>query len=89
MKTWTVDEMMAEKPCDGYPQERVAALWGGRERLTLLEVLRLHIPAADRVWVATRPAALPDETLYRWLDIVVSRAVETHALHCGVPLVER
>ena len=49
MRRVTVDDVMAKKPCDEYPRERVEELWGGRESLTLTEILDLVIPAEDRI----------------------------------------
>ncbi len=83
MKSWTVDEMVAECPC--YSRERIEQLFAGREQLTLLEILDLHISDRDKAWVCAR------ENEYRteWIARVVTRAVETHALRCGVPAVEQ
>ena len=58
MKTLTVDDVMKMEPCgwddedDGtnYTRKRVSALWAGRKRLSLLEVLDLGIPVDDRLW---------------------------------------
>jgi hypothetical protein len=52
MKTWTVDEMLAHKPCLPYDQARLEELWAGRERLSVLDILDLDIPPKDRVWAA-------------------------------------
>jgi len=88
MKTWTVEEMVAERPCPEYTRERMAELWAGREALTLAEILDVPIAAQDRVWVACLPAALPAAVQDAWLERIVSRAVTTHALRCGIPAVE-
>jgi hypothetical protein len=46
------------------------------EGVPLLDVLRCEaIPAEDRVWVLTRPGAVPDATLRRWMGRVVRRAL--------------
>jgi len=52
MKKVTVDDIMAHCPCEEYPRERVEELWGGRESLTLTEILDLGIPAKDRIWAS-------------------------------------
>ena len=88
MKSWTIDEMLAERPCEEYTQERITELWAGRERLTLLEVLDLPISWADRVWVICRPDALTHEQKAEWLERIVTRAIRNHALNCGIPTVE-
>ena len=52
MPSWTVDEMLAEKPCDKYDRERIAKLCAGKPSLTLLEILdHPDIPDEDKVWV--------------------------------------
>ena len=50
MKKVTVDDIMEREPCEGYPRERVEELWGGKNTLTLTEILNLGVPAADRIW---------------------------------------
>jgi len=89
MKTWTIDEMRAEHPCAEYGRARIADLWAGRESLTVGEILVLDIRASHRTWVACRPGALAHEMRRRWLDGIATRAVTTHARHCGVPAVEQ
>lgn len=65
---------------------RLSAGWS----LSLVEALSLEwVPAADRIWIATRPDVLTEEQRTAWLDVVVTRAVRAHALTCGVPAVER
>ena len=83
MKSWTIDEMVAERPC--YSRERIEQLAGGRKRLTLLEILDLDISDKDKVWVCARD----NEYRAEWIERVITRAVETHALRCGVPVVEQ
>jgi hypothetical protein len=84
MQTWTVDEMLSHQPCEDYPRERLVELWAGRERLSVLDILDLDIPAADRVWAALQ--AGPHVPVA--VEAIVRRAVEAHALHCGVAAVE-
>jgi hypothetical protein len=92
--TLTVDQIMSYSPCLTYPRSRVKALWAGRPSLTLLEILDLDIPAEDRVWVLTRPrflnrpGVLTEAQTKAFLDRVVTRAVTTHVLHCGIPAAE-
>jgi len=89
MKTWTVDEMLAEHPCEWYDRDRITALWAGRDALSLRDILDLDIPADERMWVACRPKALPVAIRRRWTEGIVERAVRTYALTCGVSAVER
>jgi len=83
MKTWTVDEMLAEVPCGDYPRERIVELWAGRERVSLSDVLTgLPILNKDRVWMACRPKALRLETLEGWVVGAVERAVRRAMATC-------
>lgn len=86
MTRYTVDQVLALRPCATYTRERITALWAGREALSVLEMLDLDIPAANRLWVAWR--TLPAVHAQAALDRIVTRAVRTHALVCGVPAVE-
>ncbi len=88
MKTLTVSEIMALNPCYVYPESRVRELFGDRDTLTLIEILRLDIPAEDRIWVLTREGVLPVDVLRRFAATVADRAVRNHCLTCGVPAVE-
>ena len=72
MQSYTVDEMMAFRP--RYSREQVADLWAGRERLSLLEILDLDIPAADRIWGTTRSG----DHLPAFAAMVAARAVRNH-----------
>ena len=54
MRKVTVDDIMAHYPCEEYPRERIEELWGGRESLTLTEILDLGIPTEDRIWAVTK-----------------------------------
>ncbi len=90
MKTWTVDEILAKEPCgwdsDGYTRERLEGLFDGRDSMSTLDVCDLDIPPEDIIWVACR--GLGDQERETWLDLIVTRAVTSHALHCGIPVVE-
>ena len=49
---YTVDDIMATKPCkNNYPRERVANLFSGRESISLEDVAGTPIPAEDRLWL--------------------------------------
>ena len=84
MTTWTIDQMLAEHPCAGYDRARITDLWAGRDAIATRDILVLDIPAVDRIW-----AALHDPIIRpRVVERIVTRAVTTHALTCGVPAVE-
>lgn len=78
--------MLAEKPCDKYDRERIAKLCAGKPSLTLLEILdHPDIPDEDKVWVACRDK---NPTRHVAIEVIVTRCVTNHALHCGIPAVE-
>ncbi len=77
MQTWTVEEMWAhEPPC--YTKERLIELWAGRESLSVLDILDLDIPATDRMWAVLQAGDHVKPTV----EVIVTRAVKTHALPC-------
>jgi hypothetical protein len=51
MKTWTIDEMMNEKPCSRYTREILVDLWAGRESVSIETILKeFDISSADKMW---------------------------------------
>jgi cobalamin biosynthesis Mg chelatase CobN len=84
MTTWTIDQMLAERPCPKYDRARITRLWAGRDAITTRDILALDIPAADRVWAALQDRAIRQRVAER----IVTRAVTTYALTCGEPAVE-
>lgn len=78
MDAITVERVLAWKPRAEYGKAELKRLIG--RGLTLEQLLRKPIPAADRLWVATRPGVLTPEQCKKWLDIIVNRAVQTHNL---------
>jgi len=84
----TADQIISWRPCPRYPDDRVHQL-GPAIGLTPLEIAALDIPHADRVWLLLRPEVLGEHGLQVALDRIAVRAVTNHALHCGVPAVER
>jgi len=64
MKSVTIDQVMAWRPCGTYTQERVAELFAGRETLSPRDIMALDIPATDRFWALARPAFLSKESLH-------------------------
>jgi hypothetical protein len=76
-EVWTVDDVLALRPCDAYARERVMDVFAGREALTAQDVAALAIPAEDRLWALLR--MLPRE---RWLPAIYAaadRAVRIYA----------
>jgi hypothetical protein len=61
----TVREMMRLEPCEEYTLSRVRELWGDRERCTAADILRMDIPAKDRLWAVLREEFLPKRLLAR------------------------
>jgi hypothetical protein len=59
----TVREMMRLEPCEEYTLSRVRELWGGRERCTATDILRMDIPAKDRLWAVLREEFLSEKLL--------------------------
>jgi len=90
----TREQLLAWGPCCRKPGERYCdaeldRLFNGRESLTPGDVAALDIPREDVVWVWTRDGALPEDVRASWIERIVTRAVEYHALRCGVPEVEQ
>jgi len=79
---------MALRPGAAYDESRVRDLLGDRESLSLIEILRLDIPAEDRVWLLLQPGVLPADVRTDATARIVTRAVTSHALHCGNTAVE-
>jgi len=50
----TVDRVLRLRPCAAYSRDRLLALWGGREALSLREISGLPISHEDRVWALVR-----------------------------------
>ena len=54
MKSFTVDNIMALRPCLDYPRNFVEMLWGAKTDpsavLTARQIGELAIPIRDRVW---------------------------------------
>jgi len=63
MKTVTVDDIMAQRQCEDYPQERVEALFAGRDSMNAVEIAGLPIPFVDALWVITICGILPNSLL--------------------------
>jgi len=57
-----------------YDDARIDALCP-LDGLPLIDVLKLDIPAADRLWVATLPGACSSSVMWEWQARMVERAV--------------
>ena len=71
MKAWTVDEMLAERPCKDYTRERLTKLWAGYEHRSLLDILDMPIPDDHKVWMGCRPDAFDRQR--EWIDGIRER----------------
>lgn len=85
-----LDEWGACDRRDGerFSDARLKRILRGRTSLALEEVFRLHLLDEDKIWIATRPGVMTRAQTRRWLELVVIRAVRTHALRCGTASVE-
>jgi hypothetical protein len=88
MKTWTVEEMVYEKPCKDYPVDVIKRLWGDKKSLSLLEILHLNIPDIDKVWVIGRRNALEVKECRVWLELMICRGINNCVLRCGCDYLE-
>ena len=87
MTTITVDMVMSWHPCWSEPAVRSVVGDGLPVTSdTVRQVRARGVSDEDIVWAACR--ALDASTRTAWLERVVTRAVTTHALHCGVPAIE-
>jgi hypothetical protein len=90
MKTLTPQQIVALGPCKGYDLERITELFDNKESVTYLEILDTNkIPLRDIVWLFCQPDVLDDNVREQWLEIIVTRAVKNHALHCDIEKVEK
>lgn len=53
MKKITLAQVLSYKPC--YSEEKIVELFDGRSELSVREIVKLDIPAKDKVWVLCRP----------------------------------
>jgi len=87
MKTLTIDDVLAYEPC--YTRKRVEELFAGRTEMTIREICAVDVRAKDRVWLVTQDGVLDADMRDKWITIIVTRSITNHALHCGIPEVER
>ena len=64
MKTVTVDAVMAWNPCREYTNDRVTALFAGRETLSARDIAGLDIPSEDKLWSMLRNEFLTDNQMH-------------------------
>jgi len=86
MRRYTVDDIMALRPCSEYTRSRVEELWAGRDGLTAREIAALDIPIGDRTWALScllgdsRPVArrIALDVIDRWkAPEIMRRYLET------------
>lgn len=75
MKTWTVEQMLEEKPCDKYTKEVLTELWAGRETVSWLHIADMPISDEDKMWGAFRDGVLTKGETKIVLDNAVTRAI--------------
>ena len=63
MKTVTIAEVLAWKPCEEYTKERLRKLAGRRRKMSGLQILALKIPVADQFWAILKHGFLSDKDL--------------------------
>jgi len=64
MSTVTVKQIMSWNPCAEYTQAKIKKLFAGRQALSVLDVLELDIPDADKLWVVLREELVPANMLH-------------------------
>jgi hypothetical protein len=74
IKTLTVDDILALRPCGRYPREAVAKLFGKRKKATPKLVAAAKIPAEYRLWLLLRWPGM-DESRRRLLAADVAEHV--------------
>lgn len=57
LPTFTIDDILAWNPCQGYERPALVELLG-ESSLTALDILALAIPVQDRLWVIIRDAVV-------------------------------
>jgi len=75
MTIWTVEDVLALRPCEDYDRERLTNLWDGRDALAIADVCDLDIPAEDRLWLLCKA---PFASIEPAITAIVTRALEPH-----------
>ena len=76
MSTVTIDDVMSWNPCDEYDRARVTRLFRGRGRLGALDILRLSIPAEDKLWAVLREELIHAPVLHEFACQFAERALD-------------
>jgi len=74
------------KDGERYSDENLKRLFAGKRSLSPMEALAKRIPVEDKIWLG--PWMMTEKQTRAWLDLIVTRAVKNHALHCGIAEVE-
>ena len=86
--SWTIAAVLKHRPC--LSKTEIRRHFGSRRTLTLQQILDLpDLSDEHKVWMACRPGTLSTTCLTRWQVAVLTRAITTHALTCGVTAVEQ
>ena len=76
----TVDDVMSWRLCDGYTRYRVNTLFAGREAITALDVLKMDIPAGDRLWAVLREEMVPAPILHEFACRIAEAALSQESM---------
>lgn len=85
----TRKQLLAWNPCcqdkgERYCDENLNVLFNGKESINWIDMLMMDsVPAEDKIWLATRPDALPSKIQEQFINIVVDRVVRKCCLNCG------
>jgi len=75
----TVEQVMAWSPCYSYSQEKMAALFAGRDVLSAQDIAALNISCEDRVWALLHSEFLSDKQMHE-----IACDFAEHVVHlCG------
>jgi hypothetical protein len=76
VKTITVENVIAFRPCDDYPESRVRKIAGDKKEWSALDILALEeIPAEDRLRAVLRPELIADRVLHLFMCEVAEGAL--------------
>ena len=77
----TVNRVMSYEPC--YTRDKVETLFAGRKVISLHDVYEMDIPNTDKIWILTRPNVLNSKIRDKWLEIIVTIAINTAKQFCN------
>ena len=89
----TRKQLLTWDPCcrdvgERYCDENLDVLFSGEQSIGWTDILALGIPVKDKIWLATRPGALPYRMQKQFVNVVVDRAVRKCCLNCSIESVE-